>query len=89
MIQRRLQTIVSRESQPGEFAVLTVGSVQAGSKSNVIDDHAVIQLNNRSGILGLVGAPRGGRGRPWPEYGQLADCPVHGVGFERAFGRHR
>jgi amidohydrolase len=48
MIVIRLQTIVSREIQPGEFAVLTVGSVQAGTKSNVIDDHAVIQLNIRS-----------------------------------------
>lgn len=48
MIVIRLQTIVSREIQPGEFAVVTVGSLQAGSKSNVIDDHAVIQLNIRS-----------------------------------------
>jgi amidohydrolase len=48
MIVIRLQMIVSREITPGEFAVLTVGSVQAGSKSNVIADHAVIQLNIRS-----------------------------------------
>ena len=48
MIVIRLQTIVSREIHPGEFAVLTVGSVQAGTKSNVIADHAVIQLNIRS-----------------------------------------
>lgn len=48
MIVIRLQTIVSRETQPGEFAVLTVGSLQAGTKSNVIDDHADIQLNIRT-----------------------------------------
>lgn len=48
MIVIRLQTIVSRELPPGEFAVLTVGSVQAGTKSNVIGDHAVIELNIRS-----------------------------------------
>lgn len=36
------------EIAPGEFAVLTVGSVQAGTKSNVIPDHAVIELNIRS-----------------------------------------
>lgn len=48
MIVVRLQTIISREIQPGEFAVVTVGSVQAGTKSNVIPDHAVIELNIRT-----------------------------------------
>jgi amidohydrolase len=48
MIVVRLQTIVSREIQPGEFAVLTIGSVQAGTKSNVIPDRAVIELNIRT-----------------------------------------
>jgi amidohydrolase len=44
----RLQTIVSRELAPGEPAVLTVGSVQAGSKSNVIPDSATLLLNMRT-----------------------------------------
>jgi amidohydrolase len=48
MIVVRLQTVVSREIRPGEPAVLTVGSIQAGTKSNVIPDHAVIALNVRS-----------------------------------------
>ena len=48
MIVIRLQTIISRETTPGEPAVLTVGSVQAGTKSNVIPDFATIQLNVRS-----------------------------------------
>jgi amidohydrolase len=48
MIVVRLQTVISREIAPGEPAVLTVGSIQAGSKSNVIPDHAVIALNVRS-----------------------------------------
>ncbi|HEX6444664.1 MAG TPA: amidohydrolase [Streptosporangiales bacterium] len=47
MIIVRLQTVVSREVAPGEPAVLTVGSVHAGTKSNVIDDHAVLELNIR------------------------------------------
>ena len=34
--------------EPGEPAVLTVGSVQAGTKSNVIPDHATILLNLRT-----------------------------------------
>ena len=48
MIIVRLQAIVSREVTPGDTAVLTVGSVQAGSRSNLIPDHAVLELNVRS-----------------------------------------
>lgn len=44
----RLQTIVSREVKPGEFAVVTVGSSVAGSKSNVIPDRAVLLVNLRT-----------------------------------------
>jgi hippurate hydrolase len=48
MVVVRLQTVVSRETPPGETAVLTVGSIQAGTKSNVIPDTAVLQLNIRT-----------------------------------------
>jgi amidohydrolase len=48
MIVVRLQTVVSREVAPGETAVLTVGSIQAGTKSNVIPDRAVLLLNVRT-----------------------------------------
>ena len=48
MIVVRLQTVVSREIAPTQTAVLTVGSSQAGTTSNVIPDHAVLQLNTRS-----------------------------------------
>jgi hippurate hydrolase len=48
MIVVRLQTIIAREVTPGEPAVLTVGSVQAGTKSNVIPDSATILLNVRT-----------------------------------------
>jgi hippurate hydrolase len=48
MIVVRLQTVVSRVAPPTETAVLTVGSIQAGTKSNVIPDHAVLQLNVRT-----------------------------------------
>ena len=48
MIVVRLQPIVAREVPPGEFAVLTVGRIQAGSKSNIISDHAVLELNIRT-----------------------------------------
>jgi amidohydrolase len=48
MIVIRLQTVVSREIAPTQTAVLTVGSSQAGTTSNVIPDHGVLQLNLRS-----------------------------------------
>ena len=44
----RLQTIVSRELAAAEAAVVTIGSLQAGTKENVIPDEAVIKLNMRS-----------------------------------------
>ncbi len=44
----RLQTIVSREVSPLESAVLTIGSLQAGTKENIIPDDATIQLNVRT-----------------------------------------
>ncbi|KAK4697906.1 hypothetical protein P7C71_g230, partial [Lecanoromycetidae sp. Uapishka_2] len=45
---QRLQTIVSREIDPAEMAVVTVGSVQAGTTENVIADQAVLKINTRS-----------------------------------------
>src|SRR5579883_21145 len=44
----RLQTIVSREISPTDAAVVTVGSLQAGTKENVIPDEAIIKLNVRT-----------------------------------------
>ena len=44
----RLQGIVSREVDPAEPAVVTVGSLQAGETENVIADRAVLRLNVRS-----------------------------------------
>ncbi|QEN15042.1 amidohydrolase [Mycolicibacterium sp. ELW1] len=48
MIVIRLQTIVSREIAPADTVVLTVGSIRAGTKSNVIGDRAVLELNLRT-----------------------------------------
>jgi hippurate hydrolase len=44
----RLQTIVSREISPLDSAVLTMGSLQAGTKENIIPDEAIIKLNMRT-----------------------------------------
>jgi amidohydrolase len=44
----RLQIIVSREVAAAEAAVVTIGSLQAGTKENVIPDEAIIKLNVRT-----------------------------------------
>ncbi len=43
-----LQTIVSREIKPGDPAVVTVGSIHGGTKSNIIPDEVRLQLTLRS-----------------------------------------
>ncbi len=43
-----LQTLVSREISPLEAGVVTVGSFHAGTKHNIISDHADLQLTVRS-----------------------------------------
>ena len=47
-IVTRLQTIVSREIEPLQPAVVTVGEFHAGTKSNVIPDEARLAINIRS-----------------------------------------
>ena len=44
----RLQTIVSREVSMTDSAVVSVGSIQAGSSANIIPDQAELQLNVRT-----------------------------------------
>lgn len=43
-----LQTLVSREIDPQDPAVVTVGSFQAGSKHNIISDEALLLITVRS-----------------------------------------
>lgn len=44
----RLQNIVSREVNPSDLAVVTVGSIQAGHTENIIADYAEIGIDIRS-----------------------------------------
>ncbi|PXA98801.1 amidohydrolase [Nostoc sp. 3335mG] len=43
-----LQTLVSRETDPQEAAVVTVGSFHAGAKPNIIPENGLMQLTVRS-----------------------------------------
>ncbi|MGI9162473.1 MAG: amidohydrolase [Mycobacterium sp.] len=57
----RLQSVVAREIEPGEPAILTVGSLHAGTKANIIPDQAELLINirfyseeTRSTLLGSI-----------------------------------
>ena len=43
-----LQTIVSREIEPGEVAIVTVGYIHAGTKNNIIPDSAELGITVRT-----------------------------------------
>lgn len=43
-----LQSIIARELEPGDPAVITVGSIHGGTKHNIIGDHCKLQLTVRS-----------------------------------------
>ncbi len=43
-----LQTIISRENNPLDPAVITIGSIHGGTKSNIIPDEVKLQLSVRS-----------------------------------------
>lgn len=47
-IVMKLQTIISRNVNPLESAVVTIGSIQAGTTANVISDRAILQINTRA-----------------------------------------
>lgn len=83
----RLQTIVSREVDPSDMAVVTVASVQAGQVENIIASFADIKVSVRSinaetrervlaAIRRIVKAESEASGAPRePEIVPLAHCP--------------
>jgi amidohydrolase len=83
-----LQTIVSRETNPLDPAVITVGSIHGGTKHNIIPDEVRLQLTVRSyreevrqRILAAIGriargeAAAGGAPRE-PEMKVVESCPA-------------
>jgi len=73
-----LQTLVSRETNPTDPAVVTVGSIHGGSKHNVIPNEVKLQLTVRStkdavrkhlldGIKRIANAAAAAAGAPAPE----------------------
>ena len=74
-----LQTLVSREIDPLDSAVVTVGSFHAGTKHNIISDEARLQLTVRSFTPGdpPAAARRHRRGSPAARRSPPA-CPTIG-----------
>lgn len=83
----RLQTVVSREIAPTTRAVVTVGSIHAGSGPNLIPDDAVLEINVRTdepevrehvlrAIERIVRAEATGAGAPRePEFERITTFP--------------
>ena len=84
----RLQTVVSREVGMTDQAVVTVGTLQAGTSDNVIPDHALLRLNVRtftdqvrervlSAIKRILDAEASASGTPKPPaYSVLGEWPL-------------
>lgn len=84
----RLQGIVAREVDPHDSAVVTVGSLHAGTKENIIADRAELKLNVRSytedvrasvlaAITRVVEAEAAASGAPRPpELSPLSSFPL-------------
>ncbi|MGV9637963.1 amidohydrolase [Nocardia rhamnosiphila] len=83
----RLQTVVSREIAPTTRAVVTVGSIHAGTGPNLIPDDAVLEINVRTyepevrehvlnSIERIVRAEAAGAGAPRePEFERITTFP--------------
>ncbi|MGY0492065.1 amidohydrolase [Streptomyces sp. WG-D5] len=84
----RLQTVVAREVGASQAAVVTVGSIHAGTKENIIADEAELKLNIRSvdpvvrervlaAVRRIVRAEAEASGSPKePEFTSLGAFPV-------------
>ncbi|MDO5634861.1 MAG: amidohydrolase [Micrococcus sp.] len=83
----RLQTIVSREVDPREPTVVTVGTFHAGLKENIIPASAEITVNVRTfsperrtavleGIKRIVRAEAAASGAPEPTIAELSQLPL-------------
>ncbi|KAF1958858.1 metal-dependent amidase/aminoacylase/carboxypeptidase [Byssothecium circinans] len=83
----RLQTIVSREVDPRDMAVVTVSSIKAGDAANIIPQSADLKLNIRAGveetrskliesISRIVSAEASASAAPEPEINHLFGFPL-------------
>jgi amidohydrolase len=83
-----LQTLISRENDPRDPAVITVGSIHGGTKHNIIPDEVKLQLTVRSysegvrthlleGIRRIAKAEAEAAAAPDPPLVTVGDDPAH------------
>ena len=93
-----LQTLVSRENNPIDPAVVTVGSIHGGTKHNIIPDNCKLQLTVRSysddvrqrlldGIRRKADAVAAGVGAPKPTVEVLDETVPALLNDEKLFAR--
>jgi amidohydrolase len=84
----RLQTVVAREIDPQAAAVVTVGTFQAGTKENIIPEHAVLGLSIRTfdvavrervlaAVRRIILAEAAASGAPEPEIEEIVSFPLN------------
>ncbi|MFT7709354.1 amidohydrolase [Clavibacter tessellarius] len=84
----RLQTVVAREIDPQAAAVVTVGTFQAGTKENIIPEHAVLGLSIRTfdpavrervlaSVRRIILAEAAASGAPEPEIEEIVSFPLN------------
>ena len=75
-IVMRLQTIVAREVSPSQTAIVTVGAINAGSKSNIIPSDAELLINTRAYDSQVAAHLHGAIERIVRAECQAARCPL-------------
>jgi amidohydrolase len=84
----RLQTVVAREIDPQAAAVVTVGTFQAGTKENIIPEHAVLGLSIRTfdpavrervlaAVRRIILAEAAASGAPEPVIEEIVSFPLN------------
>ncbi len=85
-----LQTLVAREVNPTDPAVVTVGSIHGGTKSNIVPDQVKLQITVRSykdvvqkhllaGIARIAKAEAAAAGAPRPPTVTVSDDSAHAL----------
>lgn len=70
-----VQTVISREKDPGAFGVLTIGAMNAGSAPNIIPDTAEVKVNMRSHAPEVRALLREGTARTAKAVAEMAKAP--------------
>ncbi|MBV8683693.1 MAG: peptidase dimerization domain-containing protein, partial [Caulobacteraceae bacterium] len=79
-----VQTIVSREREPHQFGVITVGAIEGGTAGNIIPDHVVLRGTIRSYDADVRTKLKAGLVRTANAESQMSGAPAPDVDFTEA-----